>query len=52
MKTLIRLGSVSLTSAVASLIVSFTDSGGENFRSLVYVVGGATAIVLGIRRVP
>lgn len=45
-KALIRLGSVGLISAVASLIVSFTDSGGENFHSLVYVVGGATAIVL------
>lgn len=45
-KALIRLGSVGLISAMASLIVSFTRSGGSDFRSLVYIVGGSILIVL------
>ncbi|WP_137283441.1 TrkA C-terminal domain-containing protein [Halorussus salinisoli] len=45
-KALIRLGSLGLISAMASLIVSFVNTGGEDFRSLVYVVVGVTAILL------
>lgn len=45
-KALIRLGSVGLVSVIVSLVLSFTNSGGQQFRSLVYVLGGVTVIVL------
>lgn len=46
MKALIRLGSIGLVSVIASLVLSFTDSGGGQAGSLVYVLGGVTAIIL------
>lgn len=48
-KSLIRQGSVGLVSVIASLVLSFTDAGGENASNLLFVVVGAIAIVLGAR---
>ena len=45
-KALIRLGSVGLVSVIASLVVSFTDSGSGQFRSLVYVLAGTVGIII------
>lgn len=45
-KTLIRLGSVGLVSVIASLVLSFTDTGADNALTLAYIVAGATALAL------
>lgn len=45
-KMLIRLGSVGLVSVIASLVLSFTENGGENALNLAFIVGGATIIVV------
>lgn len=45
-KALIRLGSIGLVSVIASLVLSFTDTGGESVYTLLYVGGGTTAIIL------
>ena len=45
-KVLIHLGSVGLVSVIASLVLSFTNSGGNSARNLVVIVVGAAALVL------
>ncbi|WP_435174429.1 TrkA C-terminal domain-containing protein [Halorussus sp. AFM4] len=45
-KALIRLGSLGLISAVSSLVLSFTGTGVDRFRSLALVVGGVGGVIL------
>ncbi|WP_137289036.1 TrkA C-terminal domain-containing protein [Natronorubrum halophilum] len=43
---LIRLGSIGVVSAFASLLLSFINAEGENVLTLIYVLGGVIGIVL------
>lgn len=43
---LIRLGSVGVVSALASLLLSFVNAEGENILTLIYVIGGVVGIIL------
>ena len=43
---LFRLGSLGLVSAIASLVLSFTRSGGDDFLSIVYIVAGSVILFL------
>ena len=45
-KALIRLGSVGLLGAISTLVLSFTQSGGDNLLSAAYILGGVGVIVL------
>lgn len=42
---LIRIGSIGVVSALASLLLSFINSGGENSLTLIYVLGGVLLII-------
>lgn len=45
-KALIRLGSIGLLGAISSLVLSFSDTGGQDALTLAYILGGAGGLVL------
>lgn len=45
-KALVRLGNIGLLGAISSLVLSFTNAEGGDLASLLYIVGGAGAIIL------
>ncbi|KZN23035.1 TrkA-C domain protein [Haladaptatus sp. R4] len=45
-KQLIRFGSLGLVSAIASLVLSFTNASGGNLTGLIYIISGAVLLIL------
>lgn len=45
-KALIRSGNIGLLGAISSLVLSFTGTGGDDLLTLLYILGGSTAIIL------